>query len=590
MPTPALPESHVPVAFSNKFGSLIKCVLGGYDRLRFRGTLRPLFSPAWMRALLCSAKILLKDFAAHAQKVSQQIGEQARQAAADQKRPYHYVRGSSSVFNKEEEIQRIAQRDHLKEGLIAVLAAVEPCSAMTVRANHQTQRLEPVHEQRKCLHFYHYFEDPTFGRCHVRVQSWYPFTIDICLNGRAMLARQMDQKKLAYLRADNCFLKLADPLAAQKLADQQLRLDWLSHLNRLLTLAHPVHRQLLVPLYGLEYYWTCTQSEYATDLVFKDPEQLAQLYPSFVHHGIMTFCTPRVMRFLGHQVPLRSGRVNGRFKGPARTDRIQRHEGVCLRHGVGINGIKIYDKLAQLLRVETTLNAPEVFKVYRKDPATAPVKSPSPPKTEQPLPPLPQPRPTYPPAASGRRLSSVGPQAVIRTNSCVAPQSDQPPRRWQRLRRSVTDMPRRAQVSRAANCRYLEALASTRATQPLGPAVQKLCQPVRKDGYRFRGLNPLSQPDATLLEALCRGEWTINGFRNADLRKHLYRAVNPSKEQTRRRSAAVSRKLRLLRAHRLVRKVPGSHRYLLTTEGRKLTTLLMAARKADVQQLTAFAA
>ena len=81
---------------------------------------------------------------------------------------------------------------------------------MTARANHQTQRLEPVHEYRKCLHFYHYFEDPTFGRCHVRVQSWYPFTIDICLNGRAMLARQMDQANLASDLSKTVLLPLED--------------------------------------------------------------------------------------------------------------------------------------------------------------------------------------------------------------------------------------------------------------------------------------------------------------------------------------------------------------------------------------------
>jgi hypothetical protein len=590
MTTPALPESHVPAVFSHKFGSLIKCVLGGYDRLRFRGTLRPLFSPRWMRALLCGAKILLKDFAHHAQNISQQIGERARQAAADHQRPYHYLRGGSSDFDKAEWAERIAQQDPVREGLIAVLGAVEPCSAMTVRANHQTQRLEPVHEYRKCLHFYHYFEDPTFGRCHVRVQSWYPFTVDICLNGRAMLARQMDERKLAYLKADNCFLALADPQAAQKLADKQLRLDWVAHLNRLLALAHPVHRQVLVPLFRLEYYWTSAESEYATDLVFKDPEQLAKLYPCFVHHGIMTFRTPRVMRFLGHQVPLQSGRVNGRFKGPARSDRLERYEGVCLRHGVGINGIKIYDKFAQVLRVETTLNAPEVFKVYRTDPAQ-PIPKPtalSDPK-KAPLSP-PRKKPTNPAVLSTGKPPPVGLQAMIRTNSCVGPQNDQPPRRWQRLRRSVADLSRRAEVSRAANGRYLEALASTRGTEPLGAAVKALCQPVRKDGYRFRALNPLSPPDATLLEALSRGEWTINGFRNADLRKHLYPTRSCSTEVARHRTAAVSRKLRLLRAHGLIRKVPGSHRYLLTPQGRKLTTLLTAARNADVQQLTAFAA
>jgi hypothetical protein len=544
-----------------------------------------------MRSLLCGAKILLNDFASHAQSLTRQIGDRARQAADDHKRPYHYVRGSSSAFNKEAWIERIAQQDHIQQGLVAVLAAVEPCSTMTVRANHQTQRLEPVYEHRKCLHFYHYYEDPTFGRCHVRVQSWYPFTIDICLNGRAMLARQMDQRKLAYLKADNCFLKLADPQAAQKLADQQLRLDWPAQLNRLLALAHPLHRQRLVPLYHLEYYWTNTQSEYATDLLFKDPEQLAKLYPSFVHHGIMTFHTPRVMRFLGHQVPICSGRVNGRFKGPARTDRIERHEGVCLRHGVGINGIKIYDKFAQVLRVETTLNAPEVFKVFRKDPAKVAPLKPSPPPAARKAPlKLPDKSQAHLNAASKAKPPPLSPQSVIKANSCVAPQNDQPPRRWQRLRRSVTDMPRRAEVSRAANCRYLEALASTRGIEPLGTTVQKLCQSVQKNGYRFRGLNPLSEPDAMLLEAVSRGEWTINGFRNADLRKQLYPLRCSSTELARRRSAALSRKLRLLRAHGLIRKVPGSHRYLVTVEGRKLITLLIAARKADIQQLTAFAA
>jgi hypothetical protein len=318
----------------------------------------------------------------------------------------------------------------------------------------------------------------------------------------------------------------------------------------------------------LDYYWTSTQIEYATDLVFKDPEQLAALYPAFVHHGIMTFHTPRVMRFLGHQVPLQSGRVNGRFKGPARSDRIERHEGVCLRHGVGINGIKMYDKFEQLPRVETTLNAPEVFKVFRKDPASGPIK-------RLPLP--------------GRKNTPLKlPHKSV--NTCVAPQVVNPPRQWQRLRRSVVDMPRRAEVSRAANARYLEALASTRGTEPLGGAMKNLCRPVQKDGYRYRGLNPLSEPDAALLEIVSRGEWTLNGFRNADLRKFLYPLPSHSEQQARRRSGAISRKIRLLRGHGLIRKIKGSHRCFLTEEGRKLITLVMAARKADVQQLTAFAA
>jgi hypothetical protein len=151
-------------------------------------------------------------------------------------------------------------------------------------------------------------------------------------------------------------------------------------------------------------------------------------------------------------------------------------------------------------------------------------------------------------------------------------------------------MPRRAEVSRAANVRYWEALASTRGAEPLGEAIKHLCQPVQKDGYRYRGLNPFSEPDVSLLEIVSRGEWTLNGFRNADLRKFLCPLPSRSEQQARRRSGAVSRKIRLLRGHGLIRKIKGSHRYFLTEDGRKLITLVMAARKADVQQLTAFAA
>ena len=103
-------------------------------------------------------------------------------------------------------------------------------------------------------------------------------------------------------------------------------------------------------------------------------------------------------------------------------------------------------------------------------------------------------------------------------------------------------------------------------------------------------MNPLSEPDAALLEIISRGEWTINGFRNADVRKYLHPLPTRSPDQTRRRSATVTRKLRLLRAHGLIRKNKGSHRYLLTKNGRKLITLLVTARKADVQQLTTLAA
>jgi hypothetical protein len=219
----SLPDNLVPVEFSNKFGSFIKAVLGGFDRLRLCGTLRPLFTPEWMYAYLCAAKVLLKDFGKHAQALTERVCQSARGAAERAGRPYLYLR--SSQLSKEALIEQIVRRDRISEGLIAVLSAVEPCLAISVRGDPQKKRLRPVLQERKCLHLYHYYEHPVLGRCHLRLQSWYPFRVDICLNGRAWLARQMDAEGLAYCRADNCFVALRDPARAQALADAQLQAD-----------------------------------------------------------------------------------------------------------------------------------------------------------------------------------------------------------------------------------------------------------------------------------------------------------------------------------------------------------------------------
>jgi hypothetical protein len=112
---------------------------------------------------------------------------------------------------------------------------------------------------------------------------------------------------------------------------------------------------------------------------------------------------------------------------------------------------------------------------------------------------------------------------------------------------------------------------------------------VVKNGRRHRALNPRSEKDAALLAAINRGEYAINGLRNRGLRRKLCAKVGTD-HQERRRSSAVTRQLRLLRAHGLLRKVSGTHCYVVTEGSRKTITALLAARQADVEQLTAFAA
>src|SRR4030042_443435 len=87
--------------------------------------------------------------------------------------------------------RQIAKDRGIKEGSICMFSVVEPCRAPMVKGNKSRQKLELVMAPRKCVFIYHYFDDPVFGFGHVRVQSWVPFNVFICLNGRHWLERQL---------------------------------------------------------------------------------------------------------------------------------------------------------------------------------------------------------------------------------------------------------------------------------------------------------------------------------------------------------------------------------------------------------------
>ena len=90
----------------------------------------------------------------------------------------------------------------------------------------------------------------------------------------------------------------------------------------------------------------------------------------------------------------------------------------------------------------------------------------------------------------------------------------------------------------------------------------------------------------TIVEAIGRGEFAINGFRNRDLRALLYGAPAATPDEERRRAAKVTRQLRMLRAHGLIRKVPKTHRYVLSDKGQATIPAILAARQADSAKLT----
>lgn len=524
---PATPADHALNPFIEKHRQNVMGIIHCFDRLRFQGSLRCLYCAEIFAEYLAQAKVLFKNFKPFATGVSASICENAEQLAQSLRRPFSYL--GSSAISKEEEARTIAQRDGIKEGLIAVFRCVEPCRTYKMRGNYQTKMLEPHLEWGKCLHLYFYVQHPRLGMVHLRLQTWFPFLIHICLNGHEWLARQMDEKGLRYRRVDNRFTWIEDFEAAQSLADAQLRTDWVELCEQLRRTYHPLHEKISRPLCGgFSYYWTVPQTEFASDVLFKKQATLDRLFPHLIRHGMLNLGSECVMRFLGKQ-------LQGKFGGEVLTDLRRRPEGVRLKHWVNHNSIKLYNCL-NVLRPETTIHHAEDLRVYRS----------------------PETRPDAPKA-------------------------------WYPVRRGIADFYRRAEISRAANERYLTALAAANDATTLAEEAVNVCRAVRQDGRRYRALNPFEKADAQLLELVNRGEWALKGFRNRDLRPLLYGTARTDLEK-RRQAAKVTRRLALLHAHGLIAKVSRTHRWLVTSKGRRILTALLSARRATTEQLIALAA
>jgi hypothetical protein len=237
---------------------------------------------------------------------------------------------------------------------------------------------------------------------------------------------------------------------AQKLMDRLARISWPSMLRQMARQLNPAQGEILGGT-GMEYYWSVHQSEWATDVLFQSPAALASIYPG--------------------------------------------------------NSVKIYDKQGSVLRVETTINDPSDFRVFR-------------PKQGAP----------------------------------------EGPCQWQPMRKGIADL------------------------------LTPVCRPRQWKGGRVRALQPWSPEDRSLLQAINRGEFALNGIRNRDLAAILFPRSPNSPEEKRRASGRITRKLRLLRAHGILRKVPRTHRYVLTKRGRQITVAALQYQNLTLEQLNQTAA
>jgi hypothetical protein len=521
-------------AFLQRFGSLVSGVLQGFDRLVFKGKLRQLYYPEGMHALLALNHVLRSDFKTYAAGVTSKLLASSLVSRARELQCFRYL--NSSKVSKEEAAREFAAQRQVKEGLVCVLQCVEPCWTFAKKKNAEGF-WEVRCESGKCSQLYHYFIHPLFGWMYVRLQTWFPFEIQVGINGREWLARQLDRENLKYERSDNKFLWIEDWQRAQQLLDEQLQTDWVRELSALQKQVHPSHPRLLGPM-PVPYNWTVFQSEWAADAAFASEEVLQPHFDRWLRQAFLNFDSIDVLRFLG-----RSQRITKHAPLHLETSFYDRFDGKRIKHWLYENSLKLYSH-HNVLRSEMTINNPDRIMVLRR--------------TES--------DPKYWP-------------------------------RWRPIRRGVIDLPHRVQVGKEANERYLDALATLAETRTVKELVEPLTCRVpapkgksAKPPRQVRGLNPLAAEDAALLAAISDPKWMIQGLRNRDVAAVLYPEETKDITVRRRRSAHVTHLLRLLRAHGLLEKIPATHRYQVPTEARIKIQALLAVRNANPDELTSKAA
>jgi hypothetical protein len=525
--TPFSFQEHAMKSFLSRFQNLVCFVLSGFDRLRFCGESRLLNHVGGVNSYLYQNHIQRRDFPKHCEELTRRLREQSYAQAEREGVPLLHL--NSAKIEKDVVAMGLAHRHNRNSGRIALLTSME--TAMTYRMRKTDDGfVEPRKETTRCVHLYHYFLHDRFGLCYVRVQTWFPFTIRVGINGRLWLARELEKRGISFQRHRNLITAVDDPALAQELLDAQTRADWPMLLAELVQPIQPLwsflHDDVRTP-----YYWMTEQSEWATDVVFRSPDDLAAWYPRWIRQGLETLQCRDVLRYLGKKAP-------DQCPGAAQIDLRTRAEGSRLKFWYDSNSLKFYNKEGNdqnpiALRLENTINKVSSFKVFRVKEGEDPAASKS----------------------------------------------------WQQMRKGVADLPRRAEIGQSINNRLAESLATVAEPSPLGQLLQSLGQPVFQDGKRrARALNPLTGNDGELLRALGNGNFLLQGFRNRDLRMALH---GPTADATERRkqSAAITRRLALLHAHGLIVKIPKTHRYQLSAQGKRVITALLAAHAANVTQL-----
>jgi hypothetical protein len=488
-----------------RYADQIRGVISCYDRVIIRGAIPGFGYAKGMESYLRAQRIRLFDFPRFAMPLRDAIRSNAEQLAQAHGVEIQFIRHHE--IRKEDIVAQILEQRGDNPGLVAILSALEVCPTFEARYDQKTGRTSLRPDRAKCLHYYFYFIDEDMGLCFMRVPTWCPFGVQAYFNGHNLLAAKLRKAGIDYRTIDNAFTHIDDWDAAQKLADES---D-----TRLVHEKLDHYARLFCPAIGMlavSYHWNLAQVEYATDVVFRRQTDLRPIYETLVRTAVHAVKLAQVGTFLGRRHKLHSNNTD-----EIGNDFHTRIQGTRVKHHMGPCSIKMYDKAGIILRIETTTNDPSWFSHYR---------------------------------TVAHRNGT--------TSHELAP-----------LKKSIYSLHDLRQLAVAANRRYLQFLSSLDDPSVAVATVGRLSEKVKDAGRGYSGFNFFAEPDLALFEAIIRGEHTIQGFRNADVRIHL-----PGKSP-----GQVSRMLKRLRLHGVIRKIGSSYKYYVSELGRTAITMGLKLKK-----------
>lgn len=251
------------------------------------------------------------------------------------------------------------------EGVVVIGIAQE--KAYAFKASKRTQgKMVGFDYSRQSVfvnHYYFYIQDKDFGPAFIKVCSYAPYAVKVCINGHEWAKQQASQRGLAFEALDNGFLSCADPAALQAICDElgpeQIQAffeKWQARLPWRLT---PDDQQA-----GFQYRLSVWQAEFSRTQVFTDSTQGRQWFEAVIRDNLDVGRPDRIQLVFER-------RVTKATPGLFRTRVVQEGVSPSLHAYYKRTHVKQYFKEHRALRTETTINNTKDFGV-NKDIANLP--------------------------------------------------------------------------------------------------------------------------------------------------------------------------------------------------------------------------